>query len=105
MVHLKKTFDSQDYKTQKTTGLQDYKTTKNNKLEISGMHNIRRSIFWGNNVKNLKHIIQNPIPPCSTIVILISTDKVLDLRERFFNRIEIRRIGWQEFNANAESIN
>ena len=31
---------------QKTTGLQDYKTTKNNKLEISSMHNIRRSIFW-----------------------------------------------------------
>ena len=43
------------------------------------MHNIRRSIFWTNNIKNLKHIIQNPIPLRSTIVILIATDKVLDL--------------------------
>ena len=54
------------------------------------MHDIRRSILWSYNIKNLKHIIQNPIPLRCTIVILIPTDKVLDLQESFFNGIQIR---------------
>lgn len=72
--------NSQDYKT---------KTVQKKILEISGMHNIRCSILWSYNIKNLKHVIQNPITFRSTIVILIATDKVLDLRESFFNGIEI----------------
>ena len=61
---------------------QDYKTTRQRtkkKLEISGMHNIRGGILWSNNIKNLQHIIQNPIPLHSTVVVLIPTDKALDL--------------------------
>ena len=43
------------------------------------MHNIRGGILWSNNIKNLQHIIQNPIPLHSTVVVLIPTDKALDL--------------------------
>jgi hypothetical protein len=53
------------------------------------MHNIRGSILWSNNIKNLQHIIQNTIPLHSTVVILIPTDKALDLQEGFFDGIEI----------------
>ena len=68
------------------------------------MHNIRGGILWSNNIKNLQHIIQNPIPLRSTVVVLIPMDKALDLRERFFNGIEIGQIQWQELNANAKLI-
>ena len=68
------------------------------------MHNIRGGILWSNNIKNLQHIIQNPIPLHSTVVVLILMDKALDLQERFFDGIEIGRIQWQELNANAKPI-
>ena len=54
------------------------------------MNNIRCSILRSNNIQNLKHIIQNSIPPRSTIVIMVPTNKMLDLRESFFDGIEIR---------------
>ena len=68
------------------------------------MHNIRGGILWSNNIKNLQHIIQNPIPLRSTIVVLILMDKALDLRERFFDGIEIGRIWQQELNVNNKLI-
>ena len=68
------------------------------------MNNIRCSILRSNDIKNLEHIIQYSIPPCSTIVVMIPTNKMLDLRESFFNGIEIRRIRWQELDANTKSI-
>ena len=57
------------------------------------------SILRRYNVEYLIHVIQNPVPLRSAVVVLILTNKVLDLRERLFDGVEIGRIGRQVLDA------
>ena len=77
---------------------------RRDELEIPGMQNVSQRILRRDNVKYLIHIIENPVPLRSAVVILMSSNKVLDFRERLFDGIEIGRIGRQVLDANAESI-
>jgi hypothetical protein len=58
-------------------------------------------ITRSNNFKHLPHIIENTTTLCCTIIVLIATEPMLDLRERLLNRIEVRRIWRKVFNPDS----
>jgi hypothetical protein len=59
------------------------------RLEISCMCKVSGGVFWTNNIQHFIHIVQNPIALCSPIVIVIPLNKMFDLGEGFFDRVEI----------------
>jgi hypothetical protein len=73
-------------------------------LEVTCMNKIITSIRRCDDVQNFKHIINNAIITCCTVVLLMLMNPVLYFRESFFNGIEIRRIGWKVLDANTWHI-
>ena len=72
-----------------TRSIHDTGTREQEQLKIPHVHDESRSIVWRYNIEYLIHVIQNPIPLRSAIVVLILTNKMLDLREGLFNGVEI----------------
>lgn len=48
-------------------------------LKITGMNEIPFCIFWGNDIHHLVHIEHDAISFCSTVVIVVAAEEVLDL--------------------------
>ena len=71
-------------------------------LEIPSMRDVAGSILTRYDVQDLKHIVQYPIsrfPVLRVVVVLIVTNKALDLAERLLNWIEIREVQGEIFDG------
>jgi hypothetical protein len=58
-------------------------------------------ITRSNNFQHLSHIIENTTTLCCTIIVLMAAEPMLDFRERFLNRIEVRRVRRKIFNPDT----
>lgn len=67
------------------------------------MGEIPCSVVACDNVQHFKHIVKDPITP-HLIVLLMALQKVLDLGKRLFDRVEVWQVGWEIFDANADTI-
>jgi hypothetical protein len=81
-----------------------YTVQEQGRLEIPRVHNVSYSILWRYDVEYLVHVVENPVSLCSTVVVLMATNEMLDLGECLFDGVEVRRIRRQVLDANAESI-
>jgi hypothetical protein len=66
--------------------------TRTKKLEIPCMYNVSYGILWCYDIEYFVHVIENPIPLRSTVVVLVTTNEMLDLGECLFDGFEIWRI-------------
>jgi hypothetical protein len=61
-------------------------------------------VATGDDIEHLIHVVKDPVAPRRPIVVLMTPKEILDLRESFFDGIEVGRVGWEELDADAESI-
>jgi len=59
-------------------------------LEIASVKEISLSISWCDYVQYLPHVIEYLITFSGSIVLVVSSDPVFDLREGLFDGIEVR---------------
>ena len=63
-------------------------------LKVPHMCKIPLSVASGNNVQDFEHIIQNPIPGCSRIVVGVAVKKLFDFGESLLNWVQVGGIWW-----------
>jgi hypothetical protein len=68
--------------------------SKQQHLKVTSVNKVAFCVFRGNDIQHFVHIKKHPIPKRKPVVILVTSQPVLDLRKCFFNRVQIWRIWW-----------
>ena len=65
------------------------------------MNKVSLCVLWCDDVQDLQHIKENTIINRSIIVVAVTSQPVFDLRECFFDGVEVGGVGWQVFNTDS----